>query len=149
MTVLTDFAAWPSWVYGSEQVTLLQAIGFTGAYVYQVTRLPLVRDRDVIMHATISSVTPGKEVVVKFELDPDYCDESERESCAGPNTSTHVRLRELSGFFRITQVARGEVEIIWHQHMDPGGMLPDWIVRMMQPRVPVQSLSRLKALLES
>ncbi|MEX0942618.1 MAG: START domain-containing protein [Pseudomonadales bacterium] len=149
MSVLTDFGGWPQWVYRCQQVNILQSIGYTEAYIYQVTRLPIVRDREVILHAVILNQSPGQEVVINFEATPDYCDTSERLACEGMKTSKNVRVRELTGSFRIQQITPTEADITWRQHMDPGGNIPAWVVRLIQPNIPVHSLARLKQLVES
>ena len=44
MQVLTDFQAYPRWVYQCESVTMLETVGYTEAYLNQINSLPLVAD---------------------------------------------------------------------------------------------------------
>lgn len=147
VSVMTDFGAWPEWVYGSRHAEILQTIGYTEAYVYQVTGLPIVRDRDMLMHAEMT--TTDDEMVIEVESVPDYCENNERSSCRVPNESDLVRVTELSATFRIRQLDNDQVEVIWQQHLDPGGHIPAWATRLMLPRVPVWSLRELKQLAEA
>ena len=66
MSVLMDFSRWPEWVYGCKRSEVLQIIGYQEAYVYQVTALPLVRDRDAIVHARLSSNDSGDKLTIVF-----------------------------------------------------------------------------------
>lgn len=147
VSVMTDFGAWPEWVYGCRHAEILQTIGYTRAYVYQVTELPIVRDRDMLMHAEMTAMED--EVVIEVESVPDYCKNNERSSCRVPNESDLVRVRELSATFRIKQLDDDQVEVSWQQHFDPGGNIPSWATRLMLAKVPTWSLQRLKQLAEA
>lgn len=147
VSVMTDFGAWPEWVYGCRQAEILQTIGYTEAYVYQVTGLPIVRDRDMLMHAEMTATID--EVVIEVESVPNYCENNGRSSCRVPNESDLVRVTELSATFRIRQLDNDQVEVIWQQHLDPGGKIPSWATRLMLAKVPTWSLRRLKQLAEA
>lgn len=147
MALLMDFSTWPSWAYGCERIDVLQTIGYTEAYLYQVTNVPVIRDRDSILRAT--STSSDGEVVIKFESAPDYCLNNERSACASTNNSSLVRVREMSGSFSLKKFSAKEVEVTWRQHQDPGGLVPDFLVRANLSGIPLKSLTRLKALAES
>lgn len=146
VSVMTDFDAWPEWVYGCRHAKILQTIGYTEAYVYQVTGLPIVRDRDMLMHAEMT--TADDEVIIEVESVPDYCENNERSSCRVPNESDLVRVTQLSATFRIKRLDNDQVKVIWQQHFDPGGSIPSWATRLMLLKVPTWSLRRLKQLAE-
>lgn len=147
MAILMDFSSWPSWAYGCERIDVLQTIGYTEVYLYQVTSVPVIRDRDSILHATSTSTDGG--VVIKFESVPDYCVNNERPVCESTNNPSLVRVREMSGSFSLKQITDTEVEITWRQHQDPGGFVPAFLVRSNLSDIPLKSLTRLKALVES
>lgn len=147
VSVMTDFGGWPEWVYGCRHAEILQTIGYTRAYVYQVTELPVVRDRDMLMHAEMKAM--DDEVVIEVESVPNYCENNERSSCRVPNESDLVRVTELSATFRIKQLDNDQVEVSWHQHLDPGGNIPSWATRLMLGKVPTWTLRRLKQLVEA
>lgn len=147
VSVMTDFGAWPEWVYGCSHAAVLQTIGYTEAYVYQVTELPIVRDRDMLMHAEM--MTTDDEMVIEVESVPDYCENNERSACRVPNESNLVRVTELSATFRIRRLDNDQVEVSWQQHLEPGGHIPAWATRLLLVRVPVWSLRQLKQLAEA
>jgi len=147
MALLMDFSTWPNWAYGCERIDVLQTIGYTEAYLYQVTKVPVIRDRDSILHAT--STSSDGEVVIDFESAPDYCLNNDRSACASTHNSKLVRVREMSGSFSLKQISAKEVEVTWRQHQDPGGLVPKFLVRSNLKDIPIKSLTRLKALAES
>jgi hypothetical protein len=132
MLILMDFSSWPDWAYGCERIEVLQTVGFTEAYLYQVTSVPVIRNRDSILHA-ISTTSDG-ETVIDFESVPDFCLESETAAC------------ERS--FSLNQISNEEVEVTWRQHQDPEGLVPEFLVRSNLSDIPLKSLTRLKALAE-
>jgi len=147
MAMLMDFSSWPNWAYGCTRIDVLQTIGYTEAYVYQVTSVPVIRDRDSILHA-ISTSSDGK-VVIDFESAPDYCLNNERSICESTNNSSLIRVREMSGSFSLQKISAKEVEVTWRQHQDPAGLVPSFLVRSNLSDIPLKSLTRLKALAES
>lgn len=148
MSVVTDFSTHPEWVHRLESTGVIRTVGFAEAYLYQVVDLPLIADRDMLVHGRIVPKTPGEHVVLELEAAPDYCDDKTIEACEAPKRSALVRVRQLSGTFDIRQVGPEWVEVSWRQHLDPGGAVPAWATRLMLKDVPIESLRNLKALVE-
>jgi len=149
VSILTDFGAWSDWVYGYRHAEILQTIGYTEAYIYQIIDLPIVRDRDMLMHAELRRRDESNEVIIEVESAPHYCDNSQRSACRAPNESDLVRVTELSATFRLKQLDNNQVELVWRQHLEPGGRLPAWLTRLMLARVPVSSLRELRKQVEA
>ena len=147
MSVLMDFSRWPEWVYGCKRSEVLQIIGYQEAYVYQVTGLPLVRDRDAIVHARLSSDDSGDKLTIVFESAPDYCVKNERDACQITNQENTIRMRELVGQFVLQRRSKDETILTWEQYTEPAGMIPDWATALMLPRVPGRSLTQLQNML--
>lgn len=148
MSVVTDFSSHPDWIHRLASTSIVKTVGFTEAYLYQVVDLPLIADRDMLVHGRIVPKTPGEHVVLELEAVPDYCDGRTIEACEAPKRSELVRVRQLSGTFDIRQIDPDRVEVSWRQHLDPGGAVPAWATRLMLADVPVKSLRNLKALVE-
>lgn len=148
MNVLTDFASHPDWIHRLESTGVVRTAGFAEAYLYQVVDLPLIADRDMLVHGRIVPKEPGKHVVLELKAVPDYCDGKEISACEAPNRSDLVRVRQLSGIFDIRRVEPDWVEVSWCQHLDPGGAVPAWATRLMLADVPIESLRNLKTLVE-
>ena len=125
----------------------MQIIGYQEAYVYQVTALPLVRDRDAIVHARLSSNDSGDKLTIVFESAPDYCLKNKRDACQITNQENTIRVRELVGQFVLQRISKDETILTWEQYTEPAGMIPDWATTLMLPRVPVRSLTQLQNVL--
>lgn len=149
MSVVTDFSSHPDWIHRLRSSGVVRTAGFAEAYLYQVVDLPLIADRDMLVHGRIVPETPGEHVVLELEAAPDYCDDKTIEACEAPNRSGLVRVRQLSGTFDIRRIDPDWVEVSWRQHLDPGGAVPAWATRLMLKDVPIKSLRNLKALLEA
>lgn len=149
MSVVTDFSSHPDWIHRLRSAGIVKTVGFAEAYLYQVVDLPLIADRDMLVHGRIVPKTPGEHVVLELEAAPDYCDDKTIEACEAPKRSRLVRVRQLSGTFDIRRTGPDWVEVSWRQHLDPGGAVPAWATRLMLKDVPIKSLRNLKALVES
>jgi uncharacterized protein YndB with AHSA1/START domain len=148
MNVLTDFASHPNWIHRLASTSVIRTVGFAEAYLYQVVDLPLIADRDMLVHGRIVPVEPGEHVVLELEAAPDYCEDKTIQACEAAKRSGLVRVRQLSGTFDIRRVDPDRVEVSWQQHLDPGGAVPAWATRLMLKDVPIESLRNLKALVE-
>lgn len=148
MSVVTDFSSHPDWIHRLRSADIVKTVGFTKAYLYQVVDLPLIADRDMLVHGRIVPKTLGEHVVLELEAAPDYCRGRTITACEVPNRSGLVRVRQLSGTFDIRRIDPDWVEVSWQQHLDPGGAMPAWATRLMLKDVPTKSLRNLKALVE-
>ena len=148
MQVVTDFSHFPDWVYRCEETKVIALVGYTDAYVYQVNSLPIITDRDIILHGQTQRSEDGKQMQIQLIAEPDYCINNDDEDCASIIKSPYVRVRSASGLFTLIAVSSDTTEVTWQQFLDPGGAIPHWLFRLMLSQVPVQSLKNLKALVE-
>ena len=149
ITTLTDFSSHPQWVYGCQQSEVLGLNSLSDAYVYQVTKIPLLKDRDTIMHATIKSSNGGNRVLIRFKSSPNYCDDKDTSKCDLTKDNNYVRVQDAMGTFLITAIDSQTTAIEWTQFLDPAGALPHWLFRSRLSQVPIKSLNSLKELVES
>lgn len=148
MMVLTDFSRCPDWVYQCKAANVIELVDFTEAYIYQIIDLPVVRDRDILIHGRTIRGDSGDDMWIEMNAAPDYCDNNDSEVCRKTKNSNLVRITQSTGSFHVKQIDKKWVEVTWQQHFDPGGLIPDWAARLKLGEVPVKSLSRLKAILE-
>lgn len=148
MMLMTDFKRHPEWVYGCQHSSVIALESYTEAYLYQVTALPVIRDRDMLMHAVTHNEGDGR-MRIRLQAAPHFCDERESEDCEVINDSNYVRVTEAQGEFLVTRVDKTTTHIEWTQYVNPAGMLPHWVYRVALPRVPMTSLRQLKVLLEA
>ncbi len=148
MSMLTDFSSWPDWVYGCRHAEVVRTLGYSEAYLYQITDMPLISDRDALLHGVTKVDESGNEIVIHVEAAPRYCDNNDISGCRLPNESRLVRVTQLNGSFHLKKLGPDKVLVTWRQHVEPGGGVPDWITRFMLSKVPMRSLQKLKQRLE-
>jgi len=66
-------------------------------------------------------------------------------SPAAPTNSDCIRVPRSEGEFTLKDTGHGSVLVIYTIHLDPGGWLPDWIVRLFVRDAPVKTLRAFKA----
>ncbi|MDN3640752.1 START domain-containing protein [Simiduia curdlanivorans] len=148
MNFLMDFGRHAEWVHGCVQSSVIAMDDFSTAYIYQVTKLPVVSGRDMIMLAKITRDDQSKQVAINLTAMPSYCDNNPDGHCAQTQNTRYVRVERATGTFLLTP--RGaQTRIEWTQFIDPAGALPDWLVRANLSQVPVKSLRNLKEIMES
>ena len=148
MAVLTDFSRQPDWVYRCRELRVIALKGYSEVFLYQINDLPIIADRDLILHGQTITSDDGGELRIRLEAVPDYCDNNDDEDCIAINQSNKVRVQQARGEFILTKKDQSSTTIVWQQFLDPGGALPHWLFRMMLADVPIKSLSQLKRLLE-
>ena len=148
MMVLSDFSGYPDWVYRCKSARVIKLVDFTEAYIYEVIALPLVRDRDMVIHAQTLRAESGDEMMIRLNAVPDYCNDQDTEPCRKVNKSGLVRVRQSTGSFHLRRIDEDWVEVTWQQHLDPGGLIPAWATRLNLGATPLRSLNNLKAKVE-
>lgn len=149
MMLMTDFSRHPDWVYGCESLSVIAAQGFTEAYLYQVTDLPMIKNRDMILHGQTYTDGESGRIRIQLKAAPDYCLDNPDQDCLAIQQSSHVRVTQAHGEFILTKRDATTTHITWTQFLDPAGALPHWLFRAALPRVPKRSLQRLKEILEN
>lgn len=150
--VLMDFARHPQWVFGCQRSEIISLDNYTDATVYQVTQLPIVRNRDVIMAAKARDGENNHDqptFTVTLEAVPDFCQDNTSTGCQRVNQSKLVRVRQAQGSFTLTELAPEQTHVSWQQYLDPAGSLPAWLYHANLAQVPIKTLRNLKQLVES
>ena len=82
--------------------------------------MPLVSDRDCVMHVHRVAAPPSGRCEVQFEStsDPSY-----------PQAPGHVRLAAVRGRWVLSPAADGHVAITYVVYSEPGGSVPAWLTR--------------------
>lgn len=144
---LMDFDHHPEWVFGCEKSKILALDNYSDATIYQITRLPIVRNRDIIMAATTASGS-DKTFSIRMASAPDFCNDKNSVSCKEVKQSRRVRVTQAEGEFLLTPISPTQTQIQWTQYLDPAGSLPVWLYRANLAQVPIKTLKKLKAQLE-
>ncbi len=148
VSIMTDVASWPDWLYGCQRAEVIEMEGNTVAWVYQEINLPVVRDRQVVARSELKVNQSGQDIVITIAAAGNYCNNHTDDLCREIRAASLVQVNHLSGEFHLEQIDSEHVRLTWQQHLDPGGLIPHWLVRMMLPRIPIQTLSKLVELIQ-
>lgn len=89
-------------------------------WTYEQVRVPLVADRDCVMHAQLVAPAQSGRCEVKFEDGSDP---------AFPPAPRHVRVGAVRGRWTLEPAAGGKTEVTYVVYSEPGGGVPAWLAR--------------------
>ncbi len=133
--VLMDVKTTKEWVYGTEVCTLLKQMSPGDLIYYSEVDLPWpASNRDFIIRITLTQDPLTKVVTIKAENKPQYV----------PEKKGVVRIQRSSGLWHLTPMDNGLVKVEYTLQVDPGGMIPAWLVNMVASTGPYQSFIGLR-----
>ncbi len=148
VSLLLDIESCPEWVHQCGESFPIEVISAKEQYVYQMNKLPFVRDRDIILRATLEYLDHAKLITIQMDSEADYCNDKNIEACNKIDGGKYVRVRESSGNYQLQQLNAQKIKITWRQHIDPGGRLPNWLIRSQIADFPIHTLKNLKKMIE-
>ena len=138
LAVFHDPSSFTKWVHQCSKAEIIEQPSFLEAFVYQVSDMPLiVSDRDVVIHDIYSYSTDHKIWTIHVEA---------IEGKVEPTDM--IRITNSKGTYKLIQKTPNQVDIIWHQHADPAGALPSWLVNTLIVDLPYQTLYNLRELVK-
>ncbi len=135
--LILDLESYTEWQHNCTESKILHINNENDIYGYSLTDAPWpVQDREAIVRTQVSE----KEGIITLKMicTPDYIK---------PNDGV-VRVPAMTGFWRITPLQDGMVEVIQQVHASPGGRIPDWLANSAVVDTPFQSLLNMKRRLE-
>lgn len=105
-------------------------------WTYEQIRVPLVPDRDLVMHTQLLAPATSGRCEVKFETatDPLF-----------PRARGHVRVEAVRGHWLLEPVADGKVAVTYLMFSDPGGRIPAVLVRRGQRAAAISFMKTILA----
>lgn len=135
--VLVDIPRAHEWVSHLAECRLLEGDLLTRNVVYSRYGLPWpVRDRDAVIENVVEERPKEGTVRVRFRT---------VSTPATPVRSDCVRVPLCDGEFTLADVGRGKVKVTYTIRLDPGGWLPDWLVRHFVRDAPAETLRSFRA----
>jgi hypothetical protein len=138
VSLLSDKAAYPQWVYGCAESTFLENISETESYHYQITSMPWpIQNRDIIIHSRVVQDPETKVVSLIARGQPDYI----------PVKGEYVRVRSYRADWKFVPKENGIIEMEFIVSVDPAGSIPNWLINMAVAEGPKKSIKGLKEVL--
>lgn len=128
--VLMDVKTTREWLYGTKVCTLLKQMTPSDLIYYSEVDLPWpASNRDFIIRITLTQDPGTKAMTIVAENMPKYV----------PEKNGIVRIQRSSGLWHITPVDKEHVRVEYTLQVDPGGLIPAWLVNMVASTGPYQS----------
>lgn len=135
--VLVDIPRAHEWVSHLAECRLLEGDLLTRNVVYSRYGLPWpVRDRDAVIENVVEERPKEGTVRVRFHA---------VRRPAAPVRPDCIRVPLCDGEFTLVDVGNGKVDVTYTIRLDPGGWLPDWLVRHFVRDAPAETLLRFRA----
>lgn len=132
LALMADIPHLETWVYQIESAQ--RPAGFSPDHTYaRFHGIWPASDRDVLMRSTVSQQADGSVVVAS------------RQVAGYPAQSGFVRIPFLRNTFRLVPLPEGWTRIEFETQVDPGGLVPAWLVNLFSTKAPVVTLQGMRA----
>jgi hypothetical protein len=134
--VLLDINGSKDWVYATKICTVLKQPSPSEVIYYSELNVPWPADnRDFIVHLKVTQDANTKVVTVDGENKPAWL----------PKKKNIVRIQHCYSKWIIEPLPNGQVKIEYVLQVNPGGMVPAWLINLFATRGPFESFKKLQA----
>lgn len=153
LALLTDVSKQTLWVDGCEKAVLIER-NFSKKKVpakiqdlyqiaYGVQNVPWpLTDRDYIIYSTLKTHTEDHRQLQSVELISKAIPHDSH-----PESEDYVRIHQMLTTIILTPNPQG-VLVDFRVQVDPGGMIPDWVVNLVTKSVPTKTILSIRELLK-
>jgi len=136
LAVILDAEGATKWAKGADEAKVLRTIDPRTHMIYTRTDTPWpVSDRDMIMKRTVQVVKSASEFHVRL-----LCAPKETAELGGV-----VRVKTCDTYFHVRAVDDHTTFVDYQVNLDPGGSLPDWLIRWASKKIPMETLISLES----
>ena len=94
-------------------------------------------DRELVVRNTTRVLVPGQKVVVTQK-------DERLPAPEGLRDASVVRMPRLDGLFTIERLGPERTRVTYRADADPGGMLPDWLKRIVVNAMPLKTIELIR-----
>lgn len=139
MALLKDADYNRHWVFRSGGARILQASSYAQAYVYGVVDAPWpMQDRDTVVRFDYAQSPLTRNITINISNHPEFI----------PHRSGLVRVPDFGGFWQLSPLKGGYVDVIYQVHGNPGGWVPTWLANYAAQISVAQTLRNMSAAVE-
>ena len=140
LAVLIDVPAYVEWLPDCVESKSVRTIDAWRSIIYTRTDVPWpIADREVVVDNVVSFIDPPSKVTMAFAAVP------APDVRRGRGT---VRMEHAAGFYAIEAIDGGHSRVQYEIDADPGGTLPDWLIRLQSTHNPFETIAGLRRRLE-
>ena len=140
IALLSDVPSQQIWMYKCKEARILKTINSSELYYYSLTKTPWpLNYRDVVVHFKVVQDPKTKVTVVTSENTPGFL----------PEIPTYVRTPYLSSTWVFTPKPNGTVDGTYHLKLNPGGVIPAWILNLAIVEGPYTTVVKMKEVVKN
>jgi len=139
VALLLDVNAATEWVYHTKSCVLIRKVSDLELYYYSEISLPWPLDnRDFVAHMKVSKDPLTKIITVQAPAVPGMV--STKKGI--------VRIHHSKGSWIISPLGKDRVKLEYTLQVDPGGILPAWLVNTFAAQGPLESFKNMRQQLQ-
>ncbi len=147
VAILYDTPNAPAWIHDCSFGMTLEEMSFEENYIFQIYDLPFpVSNRQVILHSQLTYNQEGARLDTKEANS--FCENSDNSRCQKVKDEDLIEITRSRGYYLFTRTGEKGTKVIWQQHIEPGGSIPDWLANALVVDIPYNSLLKLKELVK-
>lgn len=136
LAMLEDADKHKEWMHKCSGSKMIEKKSPGVQIVYNRTDAPWpVKDRDVVLKSSFKLAREGKEVWIKFR--------QTSHGKMGPVDGV-IRMPTLVGHYHLVEIDDNRTLVEYQVNADPGGTLPDWIVKQTTKDLPLHTLKNMR-----
>ena len=135
ISLIDDFESYPEWVYKCGVSKTIIKNSDTDLIHYQSVTAPWpVENRDFVVQVRLQQDPVTKVVTQTATSIPDYV----------PGVAGHIRIREFKAQWILIPLKNGNIEADYQLLVNPGGILPAWLVNLAVIDGPFETALNMK-----
>jgi hypothetical protein len=136
LAVLDDVAHHTEWMADCKTARIVKQINELERIEYNRISAPWpILDRDTTIRTWVEATPANGEVWARF---------SSISVPEAPPVSGIVRMPRLAGFYHLEWIDDTHTKVTYQVDADPGGLLPDWLVKLTSRKLPIETLVGLR-----
>jgi len=139
VALLLDVNTATKWVFHTKSCVLIRKISDSELYYYSEVSLPWpLENRDFVAHIKVFQDPKTKVVTVDAPAVPGWM--------AAKNGI--VRISHSVGLWIITPIDKERIKLEYSLQVDPGGVIPAWVVNTFAAQGPIESFKKMQVQLK-
>lgn len=136
IAVLRNVDRRTEWVFRCEASKVVKRFSDFEVLLYHKTYSPWpASDRDAAIRTQLYEMDHGQKYLAHFRG---------VEDPLIPDEEGNIRIPQIEGYYLLSQVTPQETQVTYFVHLDPGGYLPRWLVRMTTKDFPTETMMGLR-----
>jgi hypothetical protein len=136
LAVMDDIGHYTEWMSDCTGAYVVKKISEFERVEYNRIHAPWpVADRDGVVRSWVEASMAKHEIWARFQ----------RVTMAEtPPVAGVVRMPRLEGYYHLEAIDEGHTKVTYEVDADPGGLLPNWLIKLTTRKLPIETLVGLR-----